>query len=287
MNQERDIFPAELRDLFRPDPQEEELPTIEPKPLPQGEVLPVVNQKGGVGKTTTVINLGAALADEGAKVLLIDLDPQGALSVGFGLRPDELVLTLYDLLFDDSVTVAKARMRTKFEGLDLVPSNIDLSVAELQLVSEVAREQVLARKLAEVTDKYNYILIDCPPSLGLLTINALTAAQSVIIPLECEYFALRGLALLTESIARVKERLNPNLEVKGILATMHDPRTIHSREVLSRVTDAYGDKLFKTTIRKTIKFAEAPVVGEPILTYAPDSAGAQEYRDLAKEVISR
>ncbi|MEO7803113.1 MAG: ParA family protein [Actinomycetota bacterium] len=293
MNQEDSLFPIEFNDLFlpedsgQPEPAPVPGPVVEPKALPQGEVVAMVNQKGGVGKTTSTINLGAALAEQGAKVLLIDLDPQGALSVGLGFRPEEMELTVYNVLLDNSVSVSQARTKTKLDGLDIVMANIDLSVAELQLVSEVAREQVLSRKLAEVRPEYNYILIDCPPSLGLLTVNALTAAQSVIIPLECEYFALRGLALLTDSIAKIQERLNPTLEIKGILATMHDPRTIHSREVLSRVTDAYGDKLFKTSIRKTIRFAEAPVVGESILTYAPDSRGAQEYRDLAKEVMSR
>lgn len=259
----------------------------EPLVFPMGSIIAVVNQKGGVGKTTTTINLGAALAEAGAKVLLVDLDPQGALSVGLGVQPQDMGLTVHDLLLDDSVKLADVIVATGFDKLDLVPANIDLSVAELQLVSEVAREQILRRKLSPATDTYNYVLIDCPPSLGLLTINALAAAGSVIIPLECEFFALRGLALLTDSVAKIQSRINPDLEIKGILPTMVDTRTIHSREVLSRVNDAYGDKMFKTSIKKTIKFAEAPVVGESILTYAPSSSGAAEYRDLAKEVISR
>jgi len=259
----------------------------ESRPLPQGLIMSVVNQKGGVGKTTTTINLGAALAEQGAKVLLVDLDPQGALSVGLGVQAPDLDMTVYNLLLQHDVAFEQIRHATDVEGLDILPSNIDLSVAELQLVSEVAREQILTRKLGPAKQIYNYILIDCPPSLGLLTVNALTASQGVLIPLECEYFALRGLALLLQSIDKVKERLNPDLEIVGILPTMLDSRVIHSREVLSRVADAYGDKLFKTSIRKTIRFAEAPVVGKPILTYAPASAGAQEYRDLAKEVMSR
>jgi chromosome partitioning protein len=255
--------------------------------LPTGRILAVVNQKGGVGKTTSTINLGAALATQGARVLLVDFDPQGALSVGLGLNVNSLELTVYNLLLDASVTFDDVVQHSKIEGLDLVPSNIDLAGAEVMLVSEVAREQSLRRALAPAKARYNYILIDCPPSLGLLTVNALTAADAVVIPLECEYFALRGMALLMDTIHKIQERINPELEVEGILATMLDSRTIHGREVLSRVTDAFGDKLFKTIIHKTIKFAEAPVVGEPILRYAPASGGAREYQELAREVMSR
>jgi chromosome partitioning protein len=262
-------------------------PQVPPLDLPVGRVLAVVNQKGGVGKTTSTINLGAALAAEGATVLLVDFDPQGALSVGLGLNPNSLELTVYNLLLDASVTFDEVVQHCKMDGLDLIPSNIDLAGAEIMLVSEVAREQSLKRALAQAKDRYNYILIDCPPSLGLLTINALTAAQAVLIPLECEYFALRGMALLMDTLTKIQERINPDLEIEGILATMLDARTIHGREVLSRVTDAFGDKLFKTIIHKTIKFAEAPVAGEPIVTYAPKSGGAREYRELAKEVMSR
>lgn len=256
--------------------------------LPQGRILAIANQKGGVGKTTTTINLGAALVEEGAKVLLVDFDPQGALSVGLGLtNPNELDLTVYNVLLDPDTRFDEALHESKIEGLDLLPSNIDLSAAEIVLVSEVAREQMLQRALEPARGRYNYILIDCPPSLGLLTINALTAAHGVVVPLECEYFALRGMALLMETIRKVQERLNQQLKILGIVATMLDSRTVHGREVLSRVTEAFEDQLFKTIIHKTIRFAEAPVVGEPILTYAPSSTGAQEYRDLAREVMSR
>jgi chromosome partitioning protein len=264
-----------------------EEPPVAPLDLPVGRVVAVVNQKGGVGKTTSTINLGAALAVEGARVLLVDFDPQGALSVGLGLNPNSLDLTVHNLLLDASVTFDEVVQHCKLEGLDLVPSNIDLAGAEIMLVSEVAREQSLKRALARAKDRYNYVLIDCPPSLGLLTVNALTAAQAVLIPLECEYFALRGMALLMDTVTKIQERINPELEIEGILATMLDARTIHGREVLSRVTDAFGDKLFKTIIHKTIKFAEAPVAGEPIVTYAPKSGGAREYRELAREVMSR
>lgn len=255
--------------------------------LPQGRMVALANQKGGVGKTTTAINLGAALVEEGARVLLVDFDPQGALSVGLGLNPNTLDLTVYNLLLDRSVSFQDVVRPTRIERLDILPSNIDLAGAEILLVSEVAREQTLKRVLEPAKNVYNFILIDCPPSLGLLTINALTAADQVIIPLECEYFALRGMALLVTTIEKVQERLNPQLKIEGILATMLDGRTIHGREVLSRVGEAFGDKLFKTIIHKTIRFAEAPVAGEPILTYAGRSNGAEEYRQLAREVMSR
>lgn len=264
--------------------------TDEPRQRPSkamGLIVAVVNQKGGVGKTTSTINLGAALAEQGARVLLVDFDPQGALSVGLGLNPNEIEVSVYDLLLDRTVQLADVVTPSKVPGLDLVPSNIDLSAAEVVLVSEVAREQLLKRCLEPAEDTYDYILIDCPPSLGLLTVNALTAARSVIIPLECEYFALRGMALLMDTVAKVQERLNPQLQVLGIVATMLEARTIHGREVLSRVGEAFGDKLFKTVIHKTIKFSEGSVAGVPILAYAPSSNGAQEYRDLAREVMAR
>jgi chromosome partitioning protein len=250
-------------------------------------VIALANQKGGVGKTTTAINLAAGLAELDYEVLLVDFDPQGGCALGLGIEPGELDFTVYDILLDRSSDPEAAIHKTSVHGLDLLPSNIDLAAAELMLVNEVAREQSLMRVLAPLKVKYDFILIDCPPSLGLLTINALTAADSVVIPLECEYYALRGMAQLMDSIEKIKERLNPRLQIDGIVATMVDNRTLHAKEVLARVHDAFGGRLFDTVIRKTIRFAEAPVAGEPILTYAPTSPGATAYRNLAKEVIDR
>jgi chromosome partitioning protein len=249
-------------------------------------VIAMCNQKGGVGKTTTTINLGAALADYGRKVLLVDFDPQGALSVGLGVNPYELDGTVYNLLMQRGVRAEDVVVKTNVAGLDLIPSNIDLSAAEVQLVGEVAREQTLARALGPVVPDYDLVLIDCQPSLGLLTVNALTACDSVIVPLECEFFALRGVALLVETIEKVKERLNPRLEIEGILATMFDARTIHGREVMARVIEAFGDRVFHTVIARTVRFPETTVAGEPITSYAPMSTGAVAYRQLAREVLA-
>ena len=250
-------------------------------------VLALCNQKGGVGKTTTTINLGAALAELGRRVLLVDLDPQGALSVGLGVNPLALDRTVYNLMLERGVTLSDVVLETGIEGLDLLPSNIDLSGAEVQLVSEVAREQTLRRALAPALPDYDLVLIDCQPSLGLLTVNALTAAQGVLVPLECEYFALRGTALLVQTIEKVQERLNPDLELEGVLATMYDARTLHGREVLATVLDAFGDKVFHTVINRTVRFPETTVAGEPITTYASSSPGAQAYRELARELLAR
>jgi chromosome partitioning protein len=250
-------------------------------------VIAMCNQKGGVGKTTTTINLGAALAEYGRRVLLVDFDPQGSLSVGLGFNPHELELTIYDLLMGGDVDAHDVIHPTGVEGLDLLPSNIDLSAAEVQLVGEVAREQTLARVLTPVMKDYDVILIDCQPSLGLLTINALTASHGVIVPLECEYFALRGVALLKHTIDKVTERLNPTLKVDGLLGTMFDSRTLHSREVMQRLVDAWGETVFHTVIRRTVKFSDSTVAGEPITSYATSSPGAESYRQLAREVLVR
>ncbi len=277
--------PGALGPTGRPRPQ---LPRVEPlERHGPARIIALCNQKGGVGKTTTVINLGAALTDLGRRVLLVDFDPQGALSVGLGVNPMELDRTVYNLIMERDVTVDDVLLKTGVAGMDLLPSNIDLSAAEVQLVSEVAREQSLQRALAPLVADYDLILVDCQPSLGLLTVNALTAAHGVIIPLECEYFSLRGVALLTETIDKVEQRLNPELELEGILATMYDARTIHGREVLTRVVEAFGDKVFHTVINRTVRFPETTVAGEPITSYSPGSSGAYAYRELAKEVLAR
>jgi len=250
-------------------------------------VIAMCNQKGGVGKTTTAINLGAALAETGRKVLLVDFDPQGSASVGLGVNPHTLERTIYNLLLSRTLDPSDIIVPTGVENMDILPANIDLSAAELQLVSEVAREQTLKRVLDRQRSAYDMILIDCAPSLGLLTVNALTAADKVLTPLECEFFALRGIALLTDTVNKVKDRLNPELEMVGILGTMFDARTLHSREVLARAVEAFGETVFHTVIRRTIKFPETTVAGEPITTYAPNSSGADQYRTLVREVLAR
>ncbi|MFJ2259041.1 ParA family protein [Streptomyces sp. NPDC087844] len=251
------------------------------------KIIAMCNQKGGVGKTTSTINLGAALAEYGRRVLLVDFDPQGALSVGLGVNPMELDLTVYNLLMERGMAADEVLLKTAVPNMDLLPSNIDLSAAEVQLVSEVARESTLQRALKPLMADYDYIVIDCQPSLGLLTVNALTAAHKVIVPLECEFFALRGVALLTETIEKVQERLNPELELDGILATMYDSRTVHSREVLARVVEAFDEHVYHTVIGRTVRFPETTVAGEPITTYASNSVGAAAYRQLAREVLAR
>jgi chromosome partitioning protein len=253
----------------------------------QARVISMCNQKGGVGKTTTTINLGASLAEYGRKVLLVDFDPQGSLSVGLGLNPHQMDLTIYNLLMQPDVDLEEVVVPSGVPGMDLLPSNIDLSAAEVQLVHEVGREQTLKRVLAPAIEQYDVVLIDCQPSLGLLTVNALTASDGVIVPLECEYFALRGVALLKTTIDKVRERLNPKLQVDGVLGTMFDGRTLHGREVMERLVEAWGDTVFHTVIRRTVKFSDSTVAGEPITSYATSSPGAEAYRQLAKEVLVR
>ncbi|OLM14031.1 ParA family protein [Pseudonocardia sp. Ae505_Ps2] len=262
----------------------------EPAPLSvhgPARVIAVANQKGGVGKTTSTINLGAVLAEYGRRVLLVDFDPQGALSVGLGVQPHQLESTVYNLLMERGVEADEVLQDTGVANLDLLPSNIDLSAAEVQLVTEVGREQALGRALKRFLPDYDIVLIDCQPSLGLLTINALACADEVLIPLACEFFSLRGVALLMDTIDKVTERLNPDLRLLGVLPTMFDTRTLHTREVHDRVVEAFGEKVFDAVINRTIKFPETTVAGEPITTWAPTSYAAEAYRMLAREVIAR
>ncbi|MFP3464558.1 ParA family protein [Leifsonia sp. SIMBA_070] len=260
-----------------------------PAPLTQhgpAKIIALCNQKGGVGKTTTSINLGASLAEYGRRVLAVDFDPQGALSAGLGAHTHDAT-TIYDLLLNRNADVQGAIQSTSTPGLDIIPANIDLSAAEVHLVNEVAREQILAGVLRKVANDYDVILVDCQPSLGILTVNALTASHGVLIPLECEYFALRGVALLIETIDKVRERLNPAIELDGILATMYDSRTLHSREVLERVVDAFGDRVLETVISRTVKFPDASVAATPITQFAPEHQAAEAYRQLARELVFR
>ncbi|MGH3801645.1 MAG: ParA family protein [Pseudonocardiaceae bacterium] len=262
----------------------------QPPPLDRhgpARVVAICNQKGGVGKTTSTINLGAALAEYNRRVLLVDFDPQGALSVGLGVPSHQLDRTIYNVIMEQGVPVEEVVRTTSVPGMDLLPSNIDLSAAEVQLVTEVGREQALGRTLRPLLPHYDFILVDCQPSLGLLTINALACADGVVIPLECEFFSLRGVALLIDTIDKVRERLNPKLAITGILATMYDPRTLHAREVMARVVEAFGDTVFDAVINRTVKFPETTVAGEPITRWAPKSSGAKAYRTLAREVIAR
>ncbi len=249
-------------------------------------IIAMCNQKGGVGKTTTAINLASALAGYGRKVLVVDFDPQGALSAGLGVVAHD-IKTIYDLMVEKDLKVQDVILPTGVKNLDVIPANIDLSAAEVQLVNEVAREQILARVLRPVTDIYDVVIIDCQPSLGLLTVNALTAAHGVLIPLNCEFFALRGVALLIETIEKVRDRLNPAIKLDGILATMYDPRTLHAREVVERLYEAFGDQVFDTIVHRTVKFPDATIAAVPITEFAPTSDAADYYRTVARELVSR
>jgi chromosome partitioning protein len=250
-------------------------------------VIAVANQKGGVGKTTSTINVGAALAEYGRRVLLVDFDPQGALSVGLGVQAHELETTIYNLLMERGVEIDDVIRPSGVEGMDLLPSNIDLSAAEVQLVFEVGREQALGRALKPVLDRYDIVLIDCQPSLGLLTVNALAAANRLIVPVQCEYYALEGLAQLLESVERIRGALNPGLALTGLLLTMFDRRTRLSGDVEREVRTHFGPKVFASVVPRSVRLAEAPSYGLPITQYDPNSRSADAYYRLALEVVER
>jgi chromosome partitioning protein len=250
-------------------------------------VLAIANQKGGVGKTTTAVNLGGALAEQGQRVLCIDLDPQGHLTINMGCRyPDELEVTVYDLLVNPQVSVGDVRLHSDKIDVDFLPSNIELSGAELQLVTEFGRERILVEKLEPYESEYDFVVIDCPPSLGLLSINALVAATEVIIPLQCEYFGMKGMQQLQRTIDRVRAKLNPRLRIAGILPTIYKPRTLHSQEVLDLVKEHYEGQVFDVRVDSSIRFAECPLEGMSILQYADASSGAKSYRALAAAVLA-
>lgn len=250
-----------------------------------GKKIAIVNQKGGVGKSTTAVNLGAGLAEIGKKVLLIDLDPQGNASSGLGVEKSELEFTTYDLLIE-AESASNAIMETETDNLDLIPANIELAGAEIELVSIMSRESRLKKSLGEVNNHYDYIIIDCPPSLGLLTLNALTAADSVMVPIQCEYYAMEGLGQLMNTIELVRKNLNSDLRIEGVLMTMYDARTNLSEQVIDEVEDYFSDLMFKTIIPRNVRLSEAPSFGRPILDYSSNSKGAKAYRKLAEEVIS-
>jgi chromosome partitioning protein len=249
------------------------------------QVIAVCNQKGGVGKTTTTVNLGAGLAELDQRVLLVDLDPQAALTASWDIMPAEQDRTIYNLLLDDRLPVASA-LRAVRPRIDVLPADINLAAAEIELFSALGRESILEGILARVDDGYDYILVDCPPNLGLLTINALVASDGILIPLQCEYLALRGLGMLLDTLYKIKRKLNPDLEVTGILATLYSTRTIHAREVLEEVQAMFGERVFDTVVRSSIRFAEAALARMPILEYAPSHPGAVAYRAIAKEVLN-
>lgn len=260
-----------------------------PKPLTShgpARIIAMCNQKGGVGKTTTSINVAGALSQYGRKVLAIDFDPQGALTVGLGINGNSTEKTIYTALFQPGMDIHEAIVHTRFEGLDIIPANIDLSAAEVQLVTEMGRERVLQSVIRPVLNEYDAIIIDCQPSLGLLTVNALTAANGVIIPVETEFFALRGVALLMQSIEKVKQRINADLTIDGVLATMYS-RTVHSEEVLQRIYEAFGEKVFHTVISRSVKLPDATVAAAPITVFAPEHKVAKEYREVTREIIAR
>ncbi|NLA57839.1 MAG: ParA family protein [Firmicutes bacterium] len=249
-----------------------------------GICLAIVNQKGGVGKSTTAVNLGACLAEAGRRVLLVDVDPQGNATSGVGIEKRQLEGCMYDVLIEGR-DIEEVILPTEVSGLEVAPATLELAGAEIELVSAMSREYRLKGSLDRVKDKYDYILIDAPPSLGLLTINALSAATAALVPIQCEYYALEGVSQLMSTVNLVKEHLNPNLEIAGVLMTMYDARTNLSQQVVEEVRRFFGEKVFTTIIPRNVRLSEAPRHGQPIILYDPQCRGAQAYRDLAREVI--
>jgi len=249
-----------------------------------GRIIAIANQKGGVGKTTTAINLSAAMAKKGKKVLVVDIDPQGNTTSGFGVEKNELEKTVYDLILGEC-SVKECIIPNVYESLSLIPTNVNLAAAEIELIDAEKKEFILKNEIDWVKDQYDFIFIDCPPSLSMLTVNAMTTAGSVLVPIQCEYYAMEGLSQLIHTINLVKKKLNPSLAMEGVVFTMYDSRTNLSQEVVESVKEALEERVFETTIPRNVRLAEAPSYGMPICAYDPKSAGAESYDKLADEIL--